>query len=85
MRDDECVLLPSALTCRVEWSPSPPFESAPSGVLDGLLIENETVCTGDRSCPETTRDPVPDDCVAHAGCSDGRGVVIATGCERLDS
>lgn len=81
-RDDECVLLPTALTCCIECPPAPPFEAAPSWVLDGMLIENETVCAEPRHlCPPVTCEPLPEGCVARAACVAGRCVVLSQGCE----
>src|SRR5512138_2386899 len=51
VRDDDCALLPSALTCCVECPPAPPFEAVPTAVIAGLLIENETVCAEPKLCP----------------------------------
>ena len=85
-RDVDCVLLPSVLSCCGECPPAPPFEAAARWVLDGMLLENETVCAASsRLCQPTVCDAVPDECVARAECSDGRCVVAATGCERPSS
>lgn len=81
-RDGDCVLLPSALTCCIECPPAPPFEAAPSWVLDGMLVQNETDCAArDRACPEVRCDPVPEGCRARAACADGRCVAVTSGCE----
>ncbi len=81
VRDDDCVLMPAALTCCIECPAAPPFEAVPSSVLDGLLIENETVCPDRWRCPEVTCQAVPTDCNARAACEYGRCVAVATGCE----
>jgi hypothetical protein len=82
VRDDDCVLLPSALTCCVECPPAPPFEPAPSAVLGGMLIEHETECAQrDRACPEVRCDPVPEGCRARAACAKGRCIAVTSGCE----
>jgi hypothetical protein len=82
VRDDDCVLLPSALTCCVECPPAPPFEPAPSWVLGGMLVQNETDCAGrDRACPEVRCEPVPEGCRARAACAGGRCVAVTLGCE----
>jgi hypothetical protein len=81
-RDDDCVLLPDALTCCEECPPAPPFEPAPAWVLDGMLIENDTVCPTRWRCPEIECAPVPPGCVARAACRDGRCTAVTTGCDR---
>ena len=82
VRDDDCVLLPSALTCCVECPPAPPFESVPSWVLGGMLIQLETDCAErDRACQAVRCEPVPEGCVARAGCVNGRCVAVTAGCE----
>jgi hypothetical protein len=81
-RDDDCVLLPSALTCCVECPPAPPFEPAPSWVLGGMLVQHETDCAErDRACPEVRCEPVPEGCVARAACAAGRCIAVSSGCE----
>ncbi len=79
--DDDCVLLPSALTCCVECPPAPPFEAAAVWVLDGMLIEQETVCAEGQHCPEVDCEPLPVGCVARAACAAHRCVVVASGCD----
>lgn len=81
VRDDDCVLLPSALTCCLECPPAPPFEPAPSWVLDGMLIENDTVCPARWRCPPIECDAVPPGCVARAACRGGRCVAVTAGCD----
>ncbi len=83
--DDDCVLLPSALTCCVECPPAPPFEAAATWVLDGMLIEQETVCAEGRHCPEVECELPPPGCVAHAACVASHCVVVASGCDRPTS
>lgn len=80
-RDDDCVLLPSVLTCCVECPPAPPFEAAPAAVLDGMLVENETVCADGRSCARIPCERIPEPCVARAACVDGRCVAQSSGCD----
>jgi hypothetical protein len=81
-RDDDCALLPSALTCCIQCRPAPPFEPVPSRVLAGMLVQNETECAErDRACPEVRCDPIPEGCVARAACVDGRCVAVASGCD----
>jgi hypothetical protein len=82
VRDDDCVLLPSALTCCIECPPAPPFEPAPSQLLAGKLIQLETECAQrDRACPEVRCDPVPPGCTARAACAAGRCVAVTSGCD----
>jgi hypothetical protein len=82
VRDDDCVLLPSALTCCVECAPAPPFEPVPSWVLGGMLIQNETDCAErDRACQEVRCEPAPRGCVARAACANGRCIAVTSGCE----
>jgi len=84
VRDDDCVLLPSALTCCIECPPGPPFEPAPSWVLAGMLIQNETDCAERvRACPDVRCDPVPEGCRARAACAAGRCVAVTSGCENI--
>jgi hypothetical protein len=81
LRDDDCALLPVALTCCVECPPAPPFEPVPSWVLGGMLIQLETDCAQlDRACPEVRCEPVPEGCVARAACVNGRCVAVSSGC-----
>jgi len=80
-KDEDCVLLPSALTCCIECPPAPPFEAAPAWVLDGMLIQSETDCAaGDRPCPDVQCETVPPGCSARAACSDHKCVAVADGC-----
>jgi len=82
VHDEDCVLLPAALTCCIECAPAPSFEAAPSWVLDGMLIENETECAEPRHlCPEITCEPVPETCVARPACAAGRCVAVTKGCD----
>ncbi len=81
LRDDDCVLLPAALTCCVECPPAPPFDPAPSWVLGGMLIQLETDCAErDRACPEVRCEPRPEGCVARAACVRGRCAAVSSGC-----
>ena len=80
--DNDCALLPAALTCCVECPPAPPFEPAPGWVLAGMLIQNEAECAErDRACPVVRCDPVPRGCAARAACAAGRCIAAASGCE----
>lgn len=81
VRDDDCALLPSVLTCCIECPPAPPFEPVPSWVLGGMLVQHETDCAYyDRACPEVGCEPVPPGCLARAACADGRCVAVTSGC-----
>jgi len=80
-RDEDCVLLPAALTCCVECPPAPPFEPAPRWVLDGMLIEQETRCATPRSsCPEVSCAAPRPGCEARPACIQERCSFIETGC-----
>jgi hypothetical protein len=81
LRDDDCVLLPSQLTCCIECPPAPPFEAAPGWVLDGMLIESETACAeATRLCPRIHCEPVPAACTARAACVEQRCTAVTEGC-----
>jgi len=85
-RDEDCVLLPSTMTCCAECPPAPPFEAAPASVLDGMLVENETVCSQSRKpCTPAECVPVPEGCVARAACDAGQCVAVSSGCEMPNS
>jgi hypothetical protein len=80
--DEDCVLLPSTFTCCIECPPAPPYEAAASWVLDGMMIENETVCAEPRHlCLQVDCDPVPVGCIARAACVAGRCAVLEHDCE----
>ena len=79
--DDDCVLLPSELSCCGECPPAPPFHAAPRWVLDGMLVEAETTCSYDtRACAPMACDPVPPGCIARPACEAGRCVARTSGC-----
>ncbi|MCX5747406.1 MAG: hypothetical protein NT062_33495 [Proteobacteria bacterium] len=78
--DDDCVLLPDALTCCLECPPAPPFEAAPRWMLDGMLIEHETTCAIPKLCPPVRCTPIPVGCVATPVCREGRCAFDSTGC-----
>ena len=81
LRVEDCVLLPSQLTCCIECPPAPPFEAAPSWVLDGMLVESETACAeSTRLCPEVECESVPTGCIARAACVAGRCIAVTEGC-----
>lgn len=81
LRDDDCALLPSQMTCCIECPPAPPFEAAPSWVLDGMLVESETACAeSTRLCPEVQCESVPSGCTARAACVARRCIAITEGC-----
>lgn len=86
VRDEDCTLVPSALTCCTECPPAPPFVAAPTWVVDGMYIETEHRCLATEiDCPEITCAKVPAGCTARAACAQGRCVAIATGCEKPTS
>jgi hypothetical protein len=86
VRDEDCTLLPSALTCCAECPPAPPFEAAPVWVVDGLYIEQEDRCLDTvRPCPQILCARLPETCSARAACTRGRCTVVATDCDRPSS
>jgi hypothetical protein len=76
------MLVPSALTCCTECPPAPPFEAAPTWVIDAMYIENENRCLateidcGDIECPQVSAG-----CTGRAVCAEGRCTALSTGCE----
>ncbi|HEY5922234.1 MAG TPA: hypothetical protein VIV11_11210 [Kofleriaceae bacterium] len=83
VRDEDCTLMPSELTCCAECPPAPPFEAAPAWVVDGLYIEVEHRCLDTaQPCPEIRCAPLPSTCSARAACVRGTCTVVATGCDR---
>ncbi len=82
VRDADCTLVPSSLTCCADCAPAPPFEAAPVWVVDGMYIENDDRCLAPEiSCGEVECPLVPPGCTAHAVCSDGRCTPVTAGCE----
>jgi hypothetical protein len=80
-RDEECMLVPSALSCCAECPPAPPFEAAPTWVIDGMYIENENRCLATEiSCGEIDCPVIPAGCSAQPVCLEGRCVAVTTGC-----
>ena len=81
VRDTDCTLVPSELTCCQECPPAPPYEAAPVWVVDGMYIENEDRCLAtDHVCPAIQCASVPPGCSARAVCAEGRCVAVASGC-----
>lgn len=81
VRDADCTLVPSDLTCCKECPPAPPYEAAPVWVVDGMYIENEDRCLAtDHVCPEIQCASIPPGCSARAVCAEGRCVAVASGC-----
>jgi hypothetical protein len=67
--DDDCMLLPSAMTCCGECDPVPPFEAVPRTAVDALLIELETRCAEKPGpCEPPACESSPRGCSAHAAC-----------------
>jgi hypothetical protein len=80
--DDDCTLMPSAMTCCGECDPAPPFEAVPRTAVDSRLLELETDCAeSTRLCEPPICEVVPPSCIASAICLDGRCRVIAFGCD----
>lgn len=83
VRDDHCAIVPAALTCCPDEScpPAPPFEAAPTWVVDGMYIENEDRCLRtELTCAPAQCPPVPAGCHARAACVDGRCEAVSIGC-----
>lgn len=81
VRDSDCMLVPSELTCCHDCAPAPPYEAAPVWVVDGMYIENEDRCLAtDRGCPDIQCATVPPGCSARAVCAVGRCEAVASGC-----
>ncbi len=81
VRDEDCTLVPTTLTCCAECPPAPPFRAAPLWVVDRMYIENENRCLATEiGCPEITCAKVPAGCTARATCAQGRCTAVATGC-----
>lgn len=81
--DEDCTLLPAALTCCGECEPVPPFEAAPRAALDALLIENETTCAARSGlCDPPACAALPEGCAARAVCRAGACTVLESGCDR---
>lgn len=83
VRDEECALVPAAMTCCPDEScpPAPPFRAAPRWVVDGMYIENEHRCLATEiPCVQTACPPVPAGCSAKAVCAARRCIAVATGC-----
>lgn len=81
VRDEDCTLVPSALTCCAECPPAPPFRAAPLWTVDRMYIENEHRCLATEiGCPEITCARVQAGCTARATCARGRCTAVTTGC-----
>jgi hypothetical protein len=86
VRDEDCTLVPSELTCCTECPPAPPFEAAPVWVVDGMYLEQEDRCLDTaRPCPKVRCARIPETCSARAACTRGRCTVVASGCDRPTS
>lgn len=80
-RDEDCMLVPGALTCCAECPPAPPFEAEPVWVVDGMYIENENRCLATEiTCGEIDCPRIPAGCSARAACTAGRCTAVTTGC-----
>jgi hypothetical protein len=76
--DDDCVLMPSLVTCCGECEPSPPFRAAPRSDLTDLrsdCLRREQLCDP----PVCTAKPAG--CEARAVCRSGTCAVISHACE----
>ncbi len=80
--DDDCILMPSEMTCCGKCDPAPPFEAVPRSAVDSRLIELETECASrTRWCESPVCDITPPGCAADAACIAGRCQAIAAGCD----
>ena len=77
--DDDCTLMPAAMTCCEECEPVPPFEAVPRTAVDAMLIELETRCAAKPSiCGPRSCEAPPQGCQAAAVCVRGRCSVVQT-------
>jgi hypothetical protein len=72
--DDDCVLVPSLMSCCGECPATPPFEAAPREMLEELRRELDDSCAR-RACEPVTCERT--DCTARASCRLGRCEAIA--------
>lgn len=79
IEDEDCVLLPSALTCCGECDPAPPFEALPRAQLEdrrAALVEECAPAT--RLCEPPACPAVPQACRARATCRAGICQAVAS-------
>lgn len=70
VRDDDCVLRPSVITCCGTCAPIRPFEAIPVARLDQILRDAETVCvTPSRHCEPPVCPDLDPDIEARAVCT----------------
>ena len=81
LADDDCTLLPAAITCCGECEPVPPFEAVSRSTVDALLLDNETDCAlRTQLCDPPACASVPEGCAGRAVCRSGRCTVVESGC-----
>lgn len=75
--DDDCTLMPAAITCCGECDPVPPFEAVPHTAVDAVLIELETRCAEKLApCEPPVCESLPRGCEAYAACVGGQCIVL---------
>lgn len=80
--DDDCVLMPSVISCCGECDPRPPFHAVTGKALDALRMELDAMCEDScGECDPPVCEPLPPECYASAACIDGRCVPLVYGCE----
>ena len=78
--DDDCTLLPPAMTCCGECDPVPPFEAVPRTAVDALLLELETRCAEKPGpCQPPACESSPPGCEAYSTCVGGHCMVVQSG------
>jgi hypothetical protein len=78
--DDDCTLMPAAITCCGECEPVPPFEPVPRTAVDSVLLELETRCAERPGpCDPPVCEKSPPGCQADAICHAGRCLVVQSG------
>lgn len=70
--DEDCGLVPLAITCCGECDPAPPFRAAPRTEIDAVLLDLETECSQSaRGCEPPACSALPANCTARAVCRAG--------------
>lgn len=78
--DDDCTLMPYAMTCCGECAPAPPFTAVPRTTIDALLLELETRCAEKPGpCDAPVCAVAPPGCEAYATCIGGRCTYVQSG------
>lgn len=78
-RDDDCVLVPSLITCCGECQPAPPFEAVPLGRLASRRTAASEMCLpSTRGCEPPVCPAVIQGCEVRAICAAGSCAVEAS-------